>query len=410
MNSHGKFIGSILLLAGTAIGAGMLALPIVSATSGIFFSSLLIIFIWALMTFTALLILEVNLAFKPYHNSFGSMAFGTLGRTGQIIAWLTCLLLLYSLTAAYIAGNTSLLTALIHHIFHVRSPDWMNALLFTLILGTAVFWSTHTVDLLNRLFISVKGLLLIFALILLMPHIRITQLIHQTGPTKYLWAAAPIMLTSFGFHTVIPSLTNYLGPKPKALKSVIIIGAAIPLIIYILWLIATLGIIPFFGRDSFTHIAESHSSVGGLVTTINTIIKNRWINFSVNGFADIAMTTSFLGVSLGLFDFLADGFQRSNSHFGRAQTALLTFLPPLSFAIFYPKGFILALGYAAIFVAVLEIILPAMMVYQLRKSKTLKSPSRAFGGNILLTMVIFIGIALIICQLLSIIHLLPNFS
>lgn len=63
---------------------------------------------------------------------------------------------------------------------------------------------------------------------------------------------------------------------------------------------------------------------------------------------------NFLGVSLGLFDFLADGFKQSNTHGGRFRTALLTFVPPFMFAILYPQRFILALGYAAIFVAILE--------------------------------------------------------
>ncbi len=407
---NGKVIGSILILSGTAIGAGMLALPMVSASAGFVFSTLLIIFLWALMTLTALLILEVNLAFKAYHNSFGTMAYETLGRTGQVIAWLTCLLLLYSLTSAYIAGNTSLLTTLVHRIFDVTSPSWINALIFTGVLGFAVFWSTHTVDILNRCFISVKGLLLFLTLFLLMPHIKITQLIHQSGPAKYIWAAAPIFLTSFGFHTVIPSLTNYLGRDAKTLKRVILIGTIIPLIIYILWLATTLGIIPLIGRYSFSHIAQAHASVGGFVSTMDHLLNNKFITFGINGFSNIAMTTSFLGVSLGLFDFLADGFKRSNSHFGRLQTAVLTFIPPLVFALYYPKGFILALGYAAIFVAILEIILPAMMVIKLRKSKTLKSSYRVTGGKPLLVLVMLIGFALIACQLLSVFHVIPSFS
>ena len=131
---------------------------------------------------------------------------------------------------------------------------------------------------------------------------------------------------------------------------------------------------------------------------------------SVNGFADIAMTASFLGVSLGLFYFLADGFHRTNSHLGRLQTAAMTFIPPLAFAIYYPKGFILALGYAAIFVAILEIILPALMVYQLRKSQTLHSPYRMKGGLILLIVIAFIGVLIIACQLLSSFHYLPSLS
>jgi len=407
MKHLGNFIGSILILTGTAIGAGMLALPMISAPSGFINASVMIICIWALMTITALLLLEVNLAFKPPHNNYATMAYQTLGRPGQIIAWITCLLLLYSLAAAYISGNSSLLTNLLNKL-HVPTPSWINALLFTCVFGTAVFWSTHAVDLLNRWCISIKGLLLVAALILLAPHIKLIHLINSQTSYKYLWAAAPIFLTSFGFHTVIPSLSSYIGPKPKLLKWIIIIGAGIPMIIYILWLTTTLGILPLLGQNSFHEIAKHGDSVSYLVNSINFFAHSRFITALVNGFANIAMTTSFLGVSLGLFDFLADGFNRSNTHSGRFQTALLTFAPPLIFAWFYPKGFILALGYAAIFVAILEIIIPALMVYQIRRSQVLNSPYRLFGGNLLLIIIFLCGSALIILQLLGIFNFLPK--
>ncbi|MGC6744771.1 aromatic amino acid transport family protein [Escherichia coli] len=48
----------------------------------------------------------------------------------------------------------------------------------------------------------------------------------------------------------------------------------------------------------------------------------------------LALATSFLGVALGLFDYLADLFQRSNTVGGRLQTGAITFLPPLAFALF----------------------------------------------------------------------------
>ena len=108
------------------------------------------------------------------------------------------------------------------------------------------------------------------------------------------------------------------------------------------------------------------------------------------------MTTSFLGVSLGLFDFLADGFKRKDDRFGRFQTTLLTFIPPLAFALFFPSGFILALEYSALFAIILEIFLPSLMVYKLRRSSTLKSPYRFFmNSTVAAIFFILIGIALI---------------
>ena len=163
--------------------------------------------------------------------------------------------------------------------------------------------------------------------------------------------------------------------------------------------------IPLDGAYSYHHIHAHHGSVGAFVRTIDTIAHERWVTVSVNIFADVAMTTSFLGVTLGLFDFLADAFKRGNHRLGRLQTAMLTYIPPFIFAVFYPKGFIMALGYAAIFVAILEIIIPALMVHKLRRSTTLSSPYRAPGGTITRGLVMLCGVALIAAQLISNWHL-----
>ena len=96
-----------------------------------------------------------------------------------------------------------------------------------------------------------------------------------------------------------------------------------------------------------------------------------------------------------MFDFLADGFKRSNTLLGRSQTAGLTFIPPLMFALFYPHGFIFALGYAAIFVTVLEVILPAAMAFYLRRNTDLSSSYRVLGGDVMLWCVMLLGVALI---------------
>src|SRR3989344_3044796 len=198
-----KMIGSILILTGTAIGAGILAQPLVAGGAGFWFSALAMIAIWALMTYTGLLVLEVTLALEPFQNNFHSMAKATLGKGGQAIAWITLLLLLYSLTAAYIAGAESILSTFTKNILGWNFPRGLNALLFLLVFGGAVFWSTRSVDLLNRGLMSIKGVLLILALIVLLPHIHIENLMREKGAYRYMWSTLPIFATALGYHTCI---------------------------------------------------------------------------------------------------------------------------------------------------------------------------------------------------------------
>lgn len=58
MNS--KMLGSIAIVAGTAIGAGMLALPLATAALGMIPAILLMVVIWGLSAYTSLLMLRLT--------------------------------------------------------------------------------------------------------------------------------------------------------------------------------------------------------------------------------------------------------------------------------------------------------------------------------------------------------------
>ena len=404
-----KFIGSTMILLGTTVGAGMLALPTICAAAGFPMALALMIFTWALATITGIMVIEINLAFTTHACSFNTMAEQILGNFGKVITWISYLFLLYVITIAYITGESDTVTTTLKLMLNIDLPNWSIAVLFTLILGTAVFWSTESVDYFNRGLMSIKGLLLILTLALIMPHVDINKLIaaQKTTTAKYLLVAAPTFLTAFGYQFIVPSLRIYIGAKPKQLKWIVILGTTLALLFYLLWLTATLGTIPLTGENSFVSWQQNQGSVGELTRIMTAIIHNKWVTSSVYGFANIAMTTSFLGVGLGLFDFLADGFKRSNTRWGRLQTATLTFLPPLLFALIYPKGFEKAVNCAGLFLAILTIILPALMIYYLRKNPKLQSPYRMWGGNLLFACIFIIGITLAVLSIMTSFKLLP---
>ncbi|MGL5626830.1 MAG: aromatic amino acid transport family protein [Candidatus Rhabdochlamydia sp.] len=56
-----KKMGAILLIAGTCIGSGMIALPLVLAKIGLVPSILIMLLIWFIMHYTSLVNLELNL-------------------------------------------------------------------------------------------------------------------------------------------------------------------------------------------------------------------------------------------------------------------------------------------------------------------------------------------------------------
>lgn len=66
-----------------------------------------------------------------------------------------------------------------------------------------------------------------------------------------------------------------------------------------------------------------------LVQALSGVLNSRSLDLLLVVFSNFAVASSFLGVTLGLFDYLADLFGFDDSAMGRLKTALLTFAPPV---------------------------------------------------------------------------------
>lgn len=397
-----RTLGSIFIVAGTTIGAGMLAMPIAAAGNGFLISLGMLLALWALMCYTALLLVEVY-QHESYETGIGSVAQRYLGSGGKFITGFSMMFLMYALTAAYVSGAGEIITSNLKSSFAVDMADWMGILLFTVIGGGVVCFGTSSVDFINRILFTAKIIFLVIILALMMPHVEQQNLLAAPTEKVLILSAIPVFFTSFGFHGSVPSIVKYMGGDVKKLRVIFIIGSAIPLIAYILWQIATLGSI---GTTTFVGILAENVGLNGLLDAIKDVAQSGRTELVAQMFMSLALATSFLGVALGLFDFLADLFKRQDNAVGRIQTGLLTFGPPLVFALFYPKGFVMALGYAAIALSILALLLPSAMAF---KSRTLNQRRyQVLGGPIGLLVVFLCGIVVIGVQLGIVFNVLPN--
>ena len=80
-------------------------------------------------------------------------------------------------------------------------------------------------------------------------------------------------------------------------------------------------------------------------------------------FIAICALTSFLGVSVALMDFLADGLGLQRKGWKGLWLFLLTYVPPLCVVILAPQVFTIALTYAGIFSVYILIILPLALYW-----------------------------------------------
>ncbi|PQQ39441.1 tyrosine transporter TyrP [Photorhabdus laumondii] len=397
-----RTFGSTFIIAGTTIGAGMLAMPLATAGVGFGVSLIMLVGLWVLMSYTALLLVETYQYESP-DTGLGTLAQRYLGSSGKILAGFSMMFLMYALTSAYISGAGELLTVSLNKWLNLSLPASVGVILFTVIGGGVVCIGTRSVDMVNRVIFGAKIIFLVLMLGMMMPHVQHINLLTMPLEQGLILSSIPVIFTSFGFHGSVPSIVKYMNGDIRRLRWVFIIGSAIPLIAYILWQLATLGSI---NSSTFVNILAENAGLNGLLHSIREVVASPKTELAVQMFANLALATSFLGVTLGLFDFLGDLFKRKNSVAGRMQTGLLTFVPPLIFALFYPKGFVMALGYAAVALSILALVLPSLLAYKSRQQNERRY--RVPGGKPVLLLVFACGIAVIAIQIGIVSGMLPE--
>jgi tyrosine-specific transport protein len=352
-----RFIGGILLIVGTSIGGGMLALPVANAATGFWQSSLFLFLCWGLMTLGAFFILEANL-YLPKGKHMVSMAAATLGTPGLLVAWLSYMFLLYTLLSAYISGGADIFGSLFVRI-GLPINAWQASILFTLVFGLVVYGGIRSVDLLNRGLMFGKLGVYFLLVLLISPFVRVDY--FSGGNYRYIAGTVMILITSFGFAIIVPNLRDYFNDDIKVLKKVMLIGSLIPLLCYLAWDAVIIGTLPAAGAEGLTALMQNEHTNSALAASLSNRVQSPLISSLFNFFTSICMLTAFLGVALCLISFLADGLKIEQKGKHGLLLFSLTFLPPLLVVIYFPGAYIHSLSYAGIFCIILLLLLPALM-------------------------------------------------
>lgn len=394
----------MLLIVGTSIGGGMLALPVSNAEVGFLASTLWLIAVWAVMTFCAFLMLEVNLWFPPRNNII-TMARATLGWIGEGVAWVSYLLLLYALLTAYISGGS----ALVHELTSwgvIALPLWADALLFVVLFGYIVYRGIQPVDYVNRALMVTKLGSLLLLMVIVFPFVKVDYLFADGMH----WSAAVItvMVTSFGFANVIPTLRTYFDGDIKKLRFAILIGSLIPLMCYIGWNFAILGAVPKGGANGLASMIKNGGSATNLVESLRFFLQQPSITGLAHVFTVICVLTAFLGMALCLVDFLADGLRIDKTSKKGWRVYALTFLPPLAIVLWQPSIFLKAFRYAGLCGVTLVVLLPTFMAFSGRYIKRISREIphyQVMGGKFMLILMAVIGLAVLMQGMVDIMHL-----
>ena len=401
-------LGGTMIIAGTSIGAGMLALPTISAGMWFNWSVVVMFCSWLMMLLSSQALLEVNLHYEP-GSSFHTLVKDTLGPAWSVINGFSVSFVLYILVYAYVSGGGSIVRHTLMATVGFEPSKFMAGLIFALALTACVWWSTWIVDRISV--IMMGGMVITFVLSMtgLLGEIRAAVLLDaggQGGYVIFIWVALSTYLTSFCFHASVPSLVKYFGKQPSAINKSLIFGTLIALGCYLTWILACDGNIP---REQFKTVIAEGGNVGNLVSAAGNNISSSFILRMLEAFSYLAVATSFLGAGLGLFDYVADLFGFDDSRAGRTKTTLATFIPPTVGGLLWPDGFLYAIGWAGLAATIWSVIVPALMLRASRR-KFSGGLYTTPGGGLTVPALLLFGCVTAVCHTLAVFNLLPMYK
>lgn len=394
LHSLSQVLGGALLIAGTTIGVGMLALPVVTGPSGFIPSVTIYLISWVFMVCTGLLLVEVSLWLPP-DTSFISMADRLLGPIGRHIYWVAYLFLFLTVMIAHIAGGGSILC----DILGWNVSHQVSSIIYVAAITPLVYLGARSVDRINKILIS--GVVLSYLAFVAVSANQVSFSLLSYSSWNKAWLALPILFTAFTFQIIIPTLMTYMKRDVAKIRLAIFIGASIPLVIYLVWEFIILGIVP---PDGLTEAARLGQNA---VAPLRYYIENGSIFTIGKAFAFFALTTSFIPLALSFFDFMADGLKIEKVGLKKVGLVLAIFGIPTTFALIYPNIFLVALGYAGgISCALLFGLMPPIMAWVGRYIKHYDADSRQLPGGkpllaILMAFAILILMGEVVQQLIS---------
>ena len=394
----GSVLGSTALIAGTTVGAGILALPAVTLPSGVVPSTVLLIAVWLYALVSGLLIAEVTLNTMRLvgRPSLGllTMIERTLGTLGARVAGGAYLFLHYALLVAYVSQGGEILMSAVEKVLGVQNvlPAWVGTTAFTLLFGGIMYLGRERfVEKLNSAFVAIVLASFLGLLLLGTTHLNTSSFSFQN------WSALPpavsVMFVALFYHNVVPTVVTQLEGDARKIRQSIFIGSAIPLVMFLAWNAVILGSV----SPDMVHGTSGGETVFDPLQILRGGGAGEWLGVLVSIFSEFAIVTSFIGFVYGLLDFFKD-ISASNEPFKRLPLYSLILFPPMSLGVLNPRVFLTALDYAGTFsVSVLGGIIPALMIWkQRREQEQSNSISQRLvpGGQV--TLIVIIGVALVL--------------
>jgi len=261
----------------------------------------------------ALLIAEVNIALMKQRQARGEsedvvvslrqMAAETIGPWGGKVSSYVYLFLAYTLLVAYIAKGGQIVNLLSMD----KIPASAGGALFSLFMGGLMFsGNTKTMDILNRALTA--GLLGLFGVLVSGgASIAHWDSLWHSQDWGQAWSALPVVFLSLVFHDLIPVLCSYLGGDKLRVRTALVVGGIVPLIMFFAWDAVALALVPG---------AADVIAAGGMIDPLRVLIESNGPSTAlvIEVFSLLAIVTSFIGCMLGLSEYLRSELKEVSKH------------------------------------------------------------------------------------------------
>ncbi|PIR97296.1 MAG: hypothetical protein COT91_02060 [Candidatus Doudnabacteria bacterium CG10_big_fil_rev_8_21_14_0_10_41_10] len=275
--SNLTFFESVALLTGAVVGAGYLGIPFVVSRIGFPLGVLLIVAIGLIVMVQYLALTEITLRTKGKHQIAGYVEKYLGKRTARVVEAFF-VLEIYGVMLAFLIGEGRVLFAVF------GGEPMVYSLIFFVITAIIIFYGLKLIEHIEFLLTLVIMTLIAGIAFFSWSSIRFENL--EVSEISGIVSAYGVILFAFLGAAVIPEIRQALKGREKMFSKTVVVGALIPIVLYIVFTFAVLGV------------------TGSQTTEIATIglgeALGKWAIVAGNLLAALTMTAGFLTGALAL--------------------------------------------------------------------------------------------------------------
>ena len=358
-----KLINSIFLVSGTAIGAGLIALPLSAANIGIFYASIisLISFFVAYQTSC----IAINLC--SYLGKGASIVYLSekiSGKAAFLISITTFYILSFALLGVYFFGTADILRYFSQTIDNRVLIVLCSVLFYFLFSLKSKYFNTISSALFGVLIICI-----LFVMFSFYNNSNTVPIFNNNLSVRDFFYFLPVIFTSFGVQNVCPYIFTYLENDVKRVKKAFFIGTMIPAVVYVCLIYLTLNFAYTTDISFFNKILAHNVSAGELVNFLCKISKSNLLSIFFKILTLFAIITSAMGIGIGLICSFKEIMKNS------VLIRIIVVLIPTITIFSFENTFVGILSFGGVIATVFVIFMPLYLSYKINKQSLLSVKS-----------------------------------